>query len=515
MKQPLRTYLPLAGITALGATLRFLQIGAEGLWIDEAFSVWLGQRPLAEMVRWVATVDQHPPLYYTLLSGWIRVLGDGEASARSLSALLSTLTLPVAYLLGRRVGDARVGLLCAVILAVSPFHVRFGQEARMYALMTLSGSLGLYAAMELLGNGGRMSGNSGDRTGSTLPWIGYVVCAATMLWTHNAAVLFPIALNLVVLGRDLAERRRCPRSTLPSRGRARWPRAWFLAQASVFVLWLPWLPTFVSQAAGVYRRFWIPPPTLATVLGVISEFLCGFLPLSSAGVVVVNVALAAVAILGVRRLRHRPGVNALLLTMFLVPILGECIVSVWRPILYARTLIWASIPLYLMLASGLSAIEVELSSRAGVLVALGFVAAANGLGLCGYYHNFEKEAWDDAAALVAGYVRADDLLLFNDAWGQIPFDYYFERLYNREVVEHGLPVDLFDRGVLEPVMTARDLPRMRALTDGRARVWLVTSHAWYTDPERLIPRALEEDLSILDRWAFHGVRVTLYGRGDG
>jgi len=301
MRQRLHTYLVLAGITALGATLRFLQIGAEGLWIDEAFSVWLGRRPLAEMVRWVATVDQHPPLYYTLLSGWMLVLGDGEASARSLSALLSIFTLPVAYLLGRGVGGEGVGLLCALILAVSPFHVQFGQEARMYALLALSGSGGLHAAMALLGKEGGLSGNSGERPGSLLPWMGYVICTATMLWTHNAAVLFPVALNLLVLGRSLVERRGCPASTLPSPARARWRRAWFLAQAAVFVLWLPWLPTFVSQAAGVYRRFWLPAPTLEMVLGVIGEFLCSFLPLPPVGVVVVNVALAAVAILGVRR----------------------------------------------------------------------------------------------------------------------------------------------------------------------------------------------------------------------
>jgi len=189
-------------------------------------------------------------------------------------------------------------------------------------------------------------------------------------------------------------------------------------------------------------------------------------------------------------------------------------VSLWRPILYARTLIWASIPVYLMLAIGLRAMEVKLSSRAGFLVALALVVTANGLGLYGYYRTFEKEAWDDAAALVAEDVRADDLLLFNDAWGQIPFDYYFERLYNREIVEHGLPVDLFDRGVLEPAMTVRDLPRMRSLIDGHARVWLVSSHTWYADPDGLIPRALEQDLVILDRWALHGLRVTLYGRGD-
>jgi len=200
MKSAFRVYLPLLAVVAMGSALRFLRIGAEGLWIDEAFSVWLARRPLAEMLRWVATVDHHPPLYYALLHGWIRLFGDGEASARSLSALMGSLTLPVAYLLGRRVGNQKVGVLSALILAVSPFHVQFGQEARMYALLTLSGSVALYCAIVLVGGDRGLSGHDGEPPGCPLPWIGYVVCTVTMLWTHNAAVLFALALNLCVLG---------------------------------------------------------------------------------------------------------------------------------------------------------------------------------------------------------------------------------------------------------------------------------------------------------------------------
>ena len=32
-------------------------------------------------------------------------------------------------------------------------------------------------------------------------------------------------------------------------------------RAAVFLLWCPWLLPFFRQAAGVYRRFWIPAPT--------------------------------------------------------------------------------------------------------------------------------------------------------------------------------------------------------------------------------------------------------------
>jgi len=70
-----------------------------------------------------------------------------------------------------------------------------------------------------------------------------------------------------------------------------------------------------------------------------------------------------------------------------------------------------------------------------------------------------------------------------------------------------VPVDLFDRGVLEPKMAASDLSRLRALIQGRERVWLVYSHDWYTDPP-----ALAEELDLLDRCKFHDLQVRLYGR---
>jgi len=48
---------------------------------------------------------------------------------------------------------------------------------------------------------------------------------------------------------------------------------------------------------------------------------------------------------------------------------------------------------------------------------------------------------------------------FNSNFVEIPFDYYFkpyEEAYSLQVVEQGVPLDLFERGVLEPQMTAND-----------------------------------------------------------
>ena len=532
----------LAAITLLGGFLRFYWIDSQGLWLDEAFSVWMGRQPVGEMFSWLVCIDQHPPFYYLLLHFWM-ALGDDAFTVRALSALLGTLTIPVIYLLGRRLADGRVGLLAALILAVSPFHVRFAQEARMYALLTLNASLALYALVRLLTDPRAAELPLGQqvvdswrswhtthcrpalRTIETdLAWLGYVFFTVATMLTHNTAVLFPVATNLFVLGVLLMQVSgcsvsgfRCVQPDAPDlktdlkpvlKPKTQFLRNWLLAQAGMLLLWSPWLRAFIHQSAGVYREFWLPAPTWGTVVGVAGSFVSEFLLLPPFGVAAVSVLFAGLVLLGLAYFRRRPAHILLLLILFSTPFVGEWLASMWRPIFYDRTLIWASLPLYLLLAAGMC----QLRRWPYVLAVVLVVLAVNTLSLRQYYVHFEKEQWDDAAAFVAQRVMPDDLILFNATWAQIPFDYYFRPLYNRPVAEHGVPVDLFDRGVLEPKMARGDLPWLRALVQGRRRVWLVYSHHWYTDPEGLIPSVLEEELDLLDLWDFYGLQVSLYGR---
>ncbi|MGC8780392.1 MAG: glycosyltransferase family 39 protein [Anaerolineae bacterium] len=540
-------------ITAAGFALRIWEIGRKTLWLDEAFSVWLAQHPLGEMLAWIARIDQHPPLYYVLLHFWIRLVGDGPAAVRLLSALLSTLTIPAVFLLGRRLLGPRGGLLAALILALSPFHVRFAQETRMYALLTLNATLALLALTYLLGSDrppsplrggaggevgrqagaggevgrqagtggevGRQAGTGGEvgqqagaegkvgeRRKLAAAWIGYVVFTAATMLTHHTALLFPLAVNLYVLGIILWRRLQKtpgpnPQYPIPH------PSHWLLAQLAVLLLWSPWAAAFVAQAAGVDREFWIARPTFDTVIWTLKNFLSAMLPISGGRSDLIWAGYAALAVLGIVELRKRGALLALFVVLFVTPIAGEWLVSLRRPIFYDRTLIWATIPLYLLLAAGIA----RRRRWPLVVAAVGLIAAANVASLHEYYVHFQKEEWDKAAAHVAARAADDDLLLFNATWVQIPFDYYF-RAHGRRVVEHGVPVDLFDRGVLEPKMTENDLPRLRALLAGRPRVWLIYSHNWYTDPRGLIPAALAQEFSLRDVRRFVGLEVQLYER---
>jgi uncharacterized membrane protein len=520
------THFVLIAITLVGGLLRFYAIGDKGLWLDEAFSVWMGWQSLPELFEWLVRIDQHPPLYYTLLHFWLW-LGDGEAQARSLSALMGTLTIPVIFLIGRRMAGAGVGLIAAFILALSPFHVRFAQEARMYTLLTLNASLAILALTCLLTDDraatlriGRQFGHAlrslrtTDRAtprvrevSTDLAWVGYIVFTTAALLTHNTTVFFPLAANLFVLGL-IAVRRRWPSAThlsVPALTDFEPPtlRNWLLTQLSVFLLWSPWLAPFIIQSVGVYQEFWIPPPTWGVVVETLRTFIAAFSP---GAVGVLSLFLAALFVgLGLFHLRGQPAAAIFLITLFLTPFVGEWLVSLRRPIFYDRTLIWTTIPLYLLLACGIR----QLNYRWVMAVTLVGFTVISLLSLQNYYRHFQKEEWREAAAYMATHVQDDDLILFNATWVQIPFDYYF-RTANSRAAKHGAPVDLFDRGILEPKMGKEDLPRLRSLLRNRERVWLVYSHDWYTDPERLIPRALEVELDLVERRKFYGLEIRRY-----
>src|SRR5512137_1136481 len=137
-------------ITLVAGGLRMLLLGTKGMWLDEAFSVWMASHSVGDMLQWMVRIDQHPPLYYLLLHYWIALNGDTPYYARLLSVLFGAATIPVIYLIGKRLSGAVVGLVAAVFLALSPFNIYFAQETRMYTLLMFNAAVAIYALVRLL-----------------------------------------------------------------------------------------------------------------------------------------------------------------------------------------------------------------------------------------------------------------------------------------------------------------------------------------------------------------------------
>ncbi|MEJ2737633.1 MAG: hypothetical protein P8189_29435, partial [Anaerolineae bacterium] len=440
-------------------------------------------------------------------------------------------------------------------LAFSPFNIFFAQETRMYTCLTFNAAVAIYALVRLLTDprsarpigsqfrdylhAWRTAGpvepdperpfsyrdETRHQTGwrawifrhrwspiqtieTDLAWVAFIVFSAATLLSHNAAVLFPLATNLFVLGLMLFQRGHRSGPQPAFQAPSVWN--WVKAQMGIFLLWSPWLPVFVKQVRAVYQEFWLPKPGGDTVIQVLQSFLNRSLPGQGSYARGLWILYALALSLGLVHYRKKLSRFLFLAALFAVPFLGELVVSLRRPIFLDRTLIWTTIPLFLMLAAGIA----QLRFRFLVILAVGTFAAINLFSTADYYRFMQKEDWSTAAGWVANFAQQDDLVLFNSTFVQIPFDYYFEMyedLYSIQVEKHGLPVDLFDSGIVEPRMTTDDIPRLLSLISGRERVYLVYSHTWYTDPLGLIPQTLGSRMDLIGQRDFYGGQVQLYG----
>lgn len=125
----MRRHLPLLLLILLAFALRLYDLDGQSMWSDEGLSLYRARLPLADIfanqivVDGVPTTDTNPPFYFLLLSGWRALAGESVFLLRYPGILLATLAMPLIYLLGRLLGGATLGLLAALLLAVSPFHV--------------------------------------------------------------------------------------------------------------------------------------------------------------------------------------------------------------------------------------------------------------------------------------------------------------------------------------------------------------------------------------------------------
>lgn len=163
----------LIAIVVLAAALRFSTLDARSFWVDEAVVVRLIDLGLWDMLdRLLSGEEGTPPLYYALAWAWSTVFGTGEVGLRSLSALLGTATVPVAYLVGKELASHRVGLFTALLFAVSPILVWHSQDARAHTLAVFLSALSFLVFLRALR----------EPRGSTLAW--WAAVSALGLLSH-------------------------------------------------------------------------------------------------------------------------------------------------------------------------------------------------------------------------------------------------------------------------------------------------------------------------------------------
>ena len=236
-------------VVAVGVVLRFW--ARSDMWLDEALTFDIARLPLSQLHA-ALDRDGAPPLYYVLLHFWIGIAGTSDTAVRALSGVFSVATLPFVWVAGRRLGGRTVGACAVVLVASSPFAVRYATENRMYALMGFLTAAGLVALLRAFDR--PAPGNL----------IGIGLATSALLYSHYWAMYLVgvTALWLAWVGWRGPDRRR------------RGARAALAAVLGGSLTFLPWVPTFVYQSHHTGTP-WAVPADFAALVNAVTSFAGG------------------------------------------------------------------------------------------------------------------------------------------------------------------------------------------------------------------------------------------------
>ena len=146
---------------------------------------------LNDSIKALAYHPEHSPLYYLMARFWLQATGNSIFNIRLLSAFISLLVFPAIYWLCLELFNSQlISWVAASLIAISPFHVLYAQEAREYSLWTASILLSCAALLWAI------------RTKKILPWITYGITVSLGLYTHPFSAFVFVGHGIYVLAQE-------------------------------------------------------------------------------------------------------------------------------------------------------------------------------------------------------------------------------------------------------------------------------------------------------------------------
>jgi mannosyltransferase len=245
------TVFTVVAVAVLAATMVLRFWTTSDMWLDEALTVNIARQPL-HLIPSFLRRDGAPPLYYLLLHFWTGWFGTSDVAVRSLSGVMGVATLPLAWLAGKRLGGRTVAWAASLLVATSPFAIRYATEARMYSLVILLTVLGYLALDRAL----------------LRPGVGNLVAVAVvtslLLYSHYWSTYL---IGTVVLWLAFQAWRGRPRLRPGA-------RASLVATLIGCLTFLPWLPTFLYQSHHTGTP-WATPANFAAMVNAVASFAGG------------------------------------------------------------------------------------------------------------------------------------------------------------------------------------------------------------------------------------------------
>ena len=486
---------PATAITLVALALRVFRLDAQSLWVDEVITWRASQGSLQELLLGTGHyLSIGHSLYYAITHAFLR-LGDSEIALRLPSVVFGTLSVPLIHGLGRQWLGGQVGMAAAVLLAISPLHVYYSQEARPYAALLFFALLALVCSARAV-TGGK-------------------VWRAAFVASYTAALLsHPVALGFVpVVAMSMALIHRIE------------PRAWagtLIALGTVTAAILVVLLTLQlggpsgMRSAGPFALaytawtfatgFSLGPSVRELHSANRVRIAFGYSPL------VLPILAAYTGLVlngGIRAWKDSPRMAMLLMVWVFLAVglllLGSRVTG--QPY-NVRYVILALPPFLFLVAKGIGALPGGRTSR---VVAWTLLLVVSAISLRNYYFEprYEREDYRSAVRRLRAEVEPGDLVLLSVPYTQDMLEYYDPG--SVEVV--AFPRAETGPGHLVPTEVGWQ-KELDEVTAGRERFWVLLSRTFHGSVgDRLVPY-LDRRMRRVRDVERAGVRLILYETHD-
>lgn len=480
-------------ILVLTFVLRVFRLDAQSLWWDEIAPILIARLPFPQ---WLIPVFQdrgHPPGLYFFLSLWMPS-GLDEFYVRFLSVIEGTLSVAILARLGARIGGARVGIIAALLMALSPFYIWYAQESRMYAPLILAAVASSWAFVELI-----------HRPRASVA-VGLFFCNVFGLYSHYLFGLFLLTQLLFLV-----------------MARGKYPRTLRFVMLATFgagIVFAPWLIALqLMTIQGRPNLDWIPnaqwfDPLLSlfsVLLGASADpnFLLNWLtPLCA-----LAVAVFGVVVYGKTR---RENVRWLLMWL-VVPWFFIFLLSLFVPgrSLYVDRYLTPFVPaLLLLIALGANALYERKRVLLGALAIVAFLPILFSLLNMYWTPRYARDDWRSVTTYLHQNANTARDVVLLDLGLMLPFDLYQQDTLPR--IQRP-----FSDSDGDSVVSWANSPQN---VQGHEHVWLVTTaipinvHRFYPDEQGqrafakqdAFKKAMDSRYQVLNEHWFSGLVLTEY-----
>lgn len=378
-------------LALLAGVLRIVSLGSESLWYDETFTAWLTRLDLPQMFQAIRG-DVHPPLWYVIEWVTTRLFGQSEIALRLPATILSIISVLLLWRIALALGmDKRTAYIAGLLAAVMPMGIYYGQESRMYALLSCCVLLMLWGALR---------GN----------WVVFALAGAGAVYTQNLALVYVGCIGLAVL--------------LGKWGQWREMLKPLLALGFIGLAWSLWLPVFIEQSQQVKSGFWVPPLTIGAWLFPFPTMIMGVrLPqVLQLHVYAVAIGLTVISLIVCRQWLYRDSGLLVLSVAIGMPLALGLISLLWRSIYLPRALLPSAMALLLLWAYTL--LHLSPPNRrvawATVIPMLGVALIAH------YYPASKRESVPDMVAPVVRGWEPNDVIYYISINTAIQYGHYLQ-----------------------------------------------------------------------------------------